>query len=583
MFKKTKIAAVTSAVLGLSGLAIAPSAQAVSVNENGATGQVLVFPYYNVNNNFNTSFNVTNTTDEYKAVKFRFRESNTSNDILDFNVYMSPQDIFTVALSKAADGGVTLTTSDNTCTHPAIPSAGVQFRDVYDSVENADMREGYLEVIEMGVVDETATVTIGTDTLLIASEGILHDTTGDNAGMPKNCDVIEEAWQEGVFIQGGAAANTGALHSVDPNSPGYPDNAALGGGTASDAGWYGKAPTAGSVGALDAPTGGLVGSEILIDLADVAGFVAEPISIVNYSANAQHYLSSDQNFYLLPSLASGSVLTTDNTSDDFTSTIQTTWTVVARDYGLDDPMVLPRTQVPSGINPMPMAHAMAVTSVSNQYFLEGDASTDWVLATPMRKHAIFNDYQYVAPAAGHTLASAGTGAIIIGLTADDDTDAEKEAKLVANGYWSFLDNTDVNADFEYYDREEKKDVPSVSAGDFSPPIATETPDNSVPFTREVNILALSASGSDNASVLGSDHKQGLSLAAGFENGWGRFDFSSYDLAAARYTTDWTTATLPAGAMAKGVPLAGFIAAKGGVSSQNVGETFPHIIGRTRGN
>ncbi len=40
----------------------------------------------------------------------------------------------------------------------------------------------------------------------------------------------------------------------------------------------------------------------------MAGFVAEPTSVVNYSTLAQHYLSSDQHFYLLPSLASGTVL-----------------------------------------------------------------------------------------------------------------------------------------------------------------------------------------------------------------------------------------------------------------------------------
>ncbi|HIG64670.1 MAG TPA: hypothetical protein EYQ43_03705, partial [Methyloprofundus sp.] len=61
MFKKTKIAAVSAAVLGLSSM----TAQAVSTNETGSDGQVLIFPYYNVNNGFVTAFNLINTTDAY--------------------------------------------------------------------------------------------------------------------------------------------------------------------------------------------------------------------------------------------------------------------------------------------------------------------------------------------------------------------------------------------------------------------------------------------------------------------------------------------------------------------------------------
>ncbi|MCK5904024.1 MAG: hypothetical protein KAG86_01985, partial [Gammaproteobacteria bacterium] len=228
MFKKTKIAAVTAAVLGLSSMALVPNAQAVSVNEAGSTGQVLIFPYYNVNNGFTTSFNITNTTDQYKAVKMRFRESKTSNDVLDFNVYMSPQDIFTVFLTQASDGGVLLSTNDKTCTHPKFPGAPVPFRDVYDSVENADMREGYLEVIEMGEINETAVVDTngaGASGDITIASGLLHDSSGT----PANCDVVELAWQQGVFVQGGAASNAGAINIVNPNVPGYPNNAAMGG------------------------------------------------------------------------------------------------------------------------------------------------------------------------------------------------------------------------------------------------------------------------------------------------------------------------------------------------------------------
>ncbi len=588
MFKKTKIAAVTAAVLGVSGMAIAPSAQAVSVNEAGGTGQVLVFPYYNVNNGFITSFNITNTTDKYKAVKVRFRESKTSNDVLDFNVYMSPQDVWTMGLFKSGDGGVTLTTEDKTCTHPAFPEGGVAFRGagIYDSVENADEREGYLEVIEMGEVAENVEVDMAgtpadtTDDILVAEDGLLHV-----AGVPKNCGVVEAAWQQGVFTQGGAASNgatPATIHNVDPNVPGYPNNAALGDNgatppvaiTASADDFYGLAVPGG----LTAPTGGLAGSAILLDLVNVAGFVYEPVSIVNYSTVAQHYLSSDQNFYLLPSLASGDVANAISVSNDFSAVVTTPWPAVVRDIGLDDTNVLPRTSVPSGINPFPMAHAMAVTRISNQYELSGDAKTDWVTAEPMRKHGIWNNFEYVAAAGGNTLAEGD-----IAIAPADATDAAADAAAIANGYWKFLDANDVSADLVYYNREEGQDVPdTAAAGDFSPPLVTPPADpTAVPFPREVNILALSAEGTPEGSVLGSDNAQGLALATGFTRGWATFDFSDYDLANTRYTA-WNTVAGPATpSTTKGVPLAGFAAMQGSVGAGALGETFPHILGRIR--
>lgn len=574
MFKKTKIAAVTAAVLGVSGMAIAPSAQAVSVNDAGATGQVLVFPYYNVNNGFITSFNITNTTGNYKAVKIRFRESKTSNDVLDFNVYMSPNDIWTMGLSADADGGVRLTSDDKTCTHPAFPAGGVAFRGagIYDSVTNDDEREGYLEVIEMGEVDLLAEVSIGdpAEVKRITTDGLLHEN-----GVPKNCSVVEAAWQQGVFVQGGAASNAGAIDVVNPKANGYPNNAAIGGGTTSVANFYGTDSTGWTtaVGALNAPAGGLMGSGILLDLVNVAGFVYEPVAVVNYSSVAQHYLSSDENFYLLPSLASGNVLITDNVLGDFSGITSTTWTAVARDIGLDDTNVLPRTSVPSGINPFPMAHAMAVTSIKNQYVLTGDAKTDWVTAAPMKKHGIWNDYQYVAPASGDTL-----GAGDIAIAPADATDAAAAAAVIANGYWKFLDAKDVKAAFNYFDREEGQDTPDVAAGDFSPPLPTGTVNADVPFSNEVNILALSAAGATSGSVLGSNNAQGLELATGFTTGWGSFDFSSYNLDDARYTA-WAGTAGGTAAATAGVPLSGFVAVQGSVGAGNLGETFPHVLGR----
>ncbi|RLW51668.1 MAG: hypothetical protein B6D76_18760, partial [gamma proteobacterium symbiont of Stewartia floridana] len=131
---------------------------AAFVNTDG-TGQVALLPYYNVNNNILTNINITNTTDLYKVVKVRFRESRISADVLDFNIYMSPYDVWngTIRLN-AASGVANIITEDETCTFPdkSLLQAGVDFRNIYDATTDEDLTEGYVEVIEMGTIADGA-------------------------------------------------------------------------------------------------------------------------------------------------------------------------------------------------------------------------------------------------------------------------------------------------------------------------------------------------------------------------------------------------------------------------------------------
>ena len=95
------------ALAGLSTLGLAGAAEAVMVNPNGL-GQVLIYPYYTVRNGynlggvsaapFNTLLSIVNTTNSTKAVKVRFREGKASAEVLDFNVFLSPYDMWTAAV-----------------------------------------------------------------------------------------------------------------------------------------------------------------------------------------------------------------------------------------------------------------------------------------------------------------------------------------------------------------------------------------------------------------------------------------------------------------------------------------------------
>jgi hypothetical protein len=160
--------ALSCAILGGLG-AVAGTAQAVYQNPNGL-GQALIFPYYTVQsvggNAYNTYMSIVNTTSQGKAVKVRFREGKNSREVLDFNLYLSPNDVWTAALVPA-DATTTsparLLSSDTSCTFPQIPAAGVDFRNFQYTGALADAagtglertREGYAEVIEMSTVTGT--------------------------------------------------------------------------------------------------------------------------------------------------------------------------------------------------------------------------------------------------------------------------------------------------------------------------------------------------------------------------------------------------------------------------------------------
>src|SRR5262249_55941631 len=113
----------TAVVAGIAGVAgIANMASAVNLNPDGL-GQVLLYPYYTVNNHQGTLLSVVNTTGVGKAVKVRFLEGYNSREVLDFNLFLSKYDVWTANVFKKSDAslggdGAAIFTGDNTCTAP---------------------------------------------------------------------------------------------------------------------------------------------------------------------------------------------------------------------------------------------------------------------------------------------------------------------------------------------------------------------------------------------------------------------------------------------------------------------------------
>jgi hypothetical protein len=269
----------TAVVAGLAGLAgISSISNAVNLNSDGV-GQVLVYPYYTVNNGINTLISVVNTTDEVKAVKVRFLEGKNSRECLDFNLYMSPYDVWTAglvattataaAVGAANDGqnNVKILTSDTSCTVPAISGQEFlpfAFSGAFDDAIGNDLdrcTEGHFEMIEMGTV-------IGADAAA---------ATHTAAGVPSSCATINGNWTPAT-----------GQWSIDPTvNMVAPDG-----------------------------SGGLFGSTSLIDVNGGVDMTYNADAIQAYSLSLQH---SDPGS-LLPNVGSGS----ENTSNIFNNGVVVT-------------------------------------------------------------------------------------------------------------------------------------------------------------------------------------------------------------------------------------------------------------------
>lgn len=151
-----------AALGGLAAAGAVGTAHAVYVNNDGL-GQALIYPYYTVRAGNDTLMSVVNSTSSSKLVKVRYLESQNSKEVLDFNLWLSPFDVWTGSITATA-AGAKLTTVDKSCTTPAIPAGGVDFRNILfgdplvgGEPANADKsldrtREGYVEVLEMATL-----------------------------------------------------------------------------------------------------------------------------------------------------------------------------------------------------------------------------------------------------------------------------------------------------------------------------------------------------------------------------------------------------------------------------------------------
>jgi hypothetical protein len=347
----------TSAVLaGLAGVAgIASTAQAVNINPDGL-GQVLIYPYYTTAGDNFTLLSVVNTTGDAKAVKVRFLEGENSQEVLDFNLYMSPYDVWTAELTMIPNPDTTfdpapmvpgLITGDTSCTVPYIyedsPSGQpfLPFRLTDKGQADPDIAaefgrfestfpralEGHVEMLEMGVLTDDV-------------EGSATAATHDSTGVPADCDQLVEAWFEPAV--------------GNPVLPEYY--------------W-----TADEEVDIDPPTGGLFGGGALVNVGRGTLYTYNATAINGWSSSGfdpvtQISLHSSPGD-LEPGLDSG---------DNFTANVF-----------LDDGTALP---IPAASSVDAVSLLFQYAEVLNEYVLDGISAerTEWVMTFPTKRSYVFN-------------------------------------------------------------------------------------------------------------------------------------------------------------------------------------------------
>ena len=197
----------TAVAAGLMGLAaMSTQIQAADVSRNNL-GQALLFPYYTVNGNWATTFNVINTGPRTLAVKVRFHEMKNSRDVLDFNIVLSPYDTWT-GWVQDSDFGPELKTVDTSCTSPLdvrdpdvpVYASNFAYTGAFDDTGGRGanrMREGYVEVLLMGESDplvEDCSPTTPDTVTDCANSALVPWSAKHVDGEPRDCVAVDNAF-----------------------------------------------------------------------------------------------------------------------------------------------------------------------------------------------------------------------------------------------------------------------------------------------------------------------------------------------------------------------------------------------------
>jgi len=358
----------------------------------GGTGHNLVVPYFSAQNGNMTVLHLVNTdTLNGKAVKVRFRGAANSDDLMDFQVFLSPQDVWTAAVTQGANGVLQLVSSDNTCTLPRLNSAPLQATPDGAKAANAvgffngttarlnpklsadalasGSREGYVEIFNMADIPSTSVYGAAP-----GAQSALYKTIKHNAAGVAACD---------------SAVLNAAVLTTDHTTE----------ATAAAAG-------------LATPTTGLMGDWYIMNVPQTTTFSGAATALTAVDGTGA---AARGNFVLFPQRATAVTAAVANsaTADPLFRTVDvglaktpagavsggtfTNPVIRAGQYDLPD-MSTPYFAAPAPAAPLAQAQALsqqlAVGSVINQYANDTSISgkTDWVFSMPTRRYSVALNY-----------------------------------------------------------------------------------------------------------------------------------------------------------------------------------------------
>lgn len=358
MKKNVLALSIAAAVTGFAGsahaiqtLGSAATADALQFGNTG-TGHMLVVPYFSTQDGNSTLLSIVNTNQTIgKAVKVRFRGASNSDDVFDFQVFLSPGDVWTANISANADGLSYLTTTDNTCTKPAksvlnsTPFITARLNPAASAeAKAAGTREGYVEIFNMADIPESATGVYPLIKHNASGVAGCADTATNTSWTALNTDLADEAAyaaQGLVNPTTGLAANWTIINVPKAIS------------------WSGEAAAVEAVVTATGAPG--IGNVVYFPqsaapVADTTGFTADPL-LKGATAAAQIVKAG---LYDLPDMSTP-YLTGAGT---------------------------PEAQATS------LTAAIAATSVMNEYVTDPaiDAATDWVFSMPTRRYSAAVNY-----------------------------------------------------------------------------------------------------------------------------------------------------------------------------------------------
>jgi len=508
--KKSTLALSIAAAIGSFGLAGTASA-AMEVNTNGV-GHQLVFPYFTAQGDNATLLNITNTdTVNGKLVKVRFRGAANSDDLFDFQVLLSPGDVWTAAVSKDATTGLAkLATTDKSCTLPA--SVNMTFStsrldpSASDDAKANGTREGYVEVINMGDIDFNTYSAM--------------DATAKATSLYKAVKHVS-----------GVAPCTAAVLEAKLGSAFTTPNTEMNG--------------------ITKPTGGLIGDWIILNQANTAAWSGSATAIK---------ASGTTQVVFWPQKSGNVTVASDGTATSTADLIFVKGILTAQNFDLPDLSTVYETAGSSfATTAVAQANdittALAVKSITNQFVTSDSIAgvTDFLFSQPTRRYHVAVNYkaQKDNPDVAGTgttdllLSTKGTDAVAIYRdTTNGSTSGSTFTAGVAGGSStlgssgsSFYNSTNMAfptgsrtlclksvstpGQNDRFDREET--TPGASTTDFtiSPvvPAATST----VYVCGEAAVLSINNAGTVGDSALSASvARNDITFVAGYEDGWMRF-------------------------------------------------------------